>query len=138
MNITALAHVCLYGADLDAMTRFYCDVLGLKKIFNFNKKGRVVGFYLKVAEHNYIEVFEAANPTTAKGACLSHFCLETSSLEVTRKCLEDAGYNPTPIKLGADQSYQFWVKDPAGVDLEFHEYTAESSQLVCRDVEVNW
>jgi len=139
MHITALAHVCLRGADLDAMTHFYCDTLGLQKQFHFTRQGRVIGFYLKVADRSFIEVFEAAQSHESnKGSRLSHFCLETSSVEATRQRLIEAGYNPGPISTGADQSYKFWIQDPTGVDVEFHQYTRESSQTTGRDVEVNW
>ena len=34
----------------------------------------------------------------------------------------------TEKKLGEDQSRQAWVTDPAGVRIEFHQYTAKSCQ----------
>lgn len=139
MTISSLAHVCIKGADLDSVTRFYCDVLGLQKHFNFTRQGRVIGFYLKISDNNYIEVFESANPQESdQTARLSHFCLETDSIEAVRQSLVDAGYDPRAITMGADQSYQFWIKDPTGVDIEFHQYTAASSQRTGTDVEVNW
>ena len=49
-----------------------------------------------------------------------------------------AGFSPGDIKMGADQSLQFWIKDPSGVDVEFHQYSEQSAQLTGRNVEVNW
>ena len=139
MSITSLAHVCLRGPDLDSVTRFYCGVLGLKKQFNFVKQGKIIGLYLKIADNNFIEVFQADNPHESdRGSRLSHFCLETDCIETLRKSFVDAGYDPGEIKMGADQSYQFWIEDPTGVFIEFHQYTPDSSQTTGKDVEVNW
>lgn len=139
MSIKALAHVCLKSTDLGKTSKFYCDTLGMKRLFNFMKNGRVVGFYMKASENSFVEVFDVSDPVPAnvKG-CLSHFCLETDDMEATRQKLIDAGYNPGPIHLGADNSYQFWIQDPNDVALEFHQYTPESTQRTGRDVEVNW
>jgi catechol 2,3-dioxygenase-like lactoylglutathione lyase family enzyme len=139
MSITSVAHVCIKTTSLEKTARFYCDTLGMKKQFNFTKNGRVIGFYMKASENTFVEVFEvpAPSPSDANG-CLSHFCLETDAMEALRQKLIDAGYEPRPIQLGADHSYQFWIKDPNGIDMEFHQYTPESTQRTCKDVEVNW
>ena len=42
------------------------------------------------------------------------------------------------LKMGADHTPQFWMKDPNGMDLEFQQYTERSSQFTGRDVEVDW
>ncbi len=42
------------------------------------------------------------------------------------------------MKLGADGSRQFWMKDPNGMAIEFHQYNENSSQLTGQGVEVNW
>jgi catechol 2,3-dioxygenase-like lactoylglutathione lyase family enzyme len=140
MSITSLAHVCIKSKDLDATSRYYCDTLGMKKHFNFVKQGRVVGFYMKASGGNtFVEVFLADAPPPSSTACtLSHFCLETDNVEKTWQKLVDAGYAPKPITMGADGSPQFWMKDPNDMDVEFQQYTPESSQLTGRDVEVNW
>ena len=55
--IKGIAHVCLSAKDLAAAEHFYCQVLGLKKRFDFVRKGEVVGFYLSAGGRTYIEVF---------------------------------------------------------------------------------
>ena len=52
--------------------------------------------------------------------------------------LVDHGYAPGEIKMGADQTAQFWMKDPNGLDVEFQQYNEKSSQRTGQDVEVNW
>ena len=139
MSITSLAHACIKTTDLGKISKFYCDTLGMKKQFNFTKNGKVIGFYMQASKNSFVEVFETNNPPPAdSNSCLSHFCLETDSIEEMRQRLVDAGYNPGQIKMGADNSYQFWIKDPNGMDMEFHQYTPESSQTTGKDVEVDW
>ena len=137
--IRTLAHVCLKTTDLEKTRRFYCETLGIKKLFDFTKRGSVVGFYLKVSADTFIEVFlQDAAETAATHQNLHHFCLETNEIEKARAALLTNGHEASEIKLGVDGSYQCWTKDPNGVDVEFHQYTARSAQCSGRNVEVDW
>ena len=53
--IRGIAHLCIRVADLEQTARFYCDGLGLKKAFDFIRDGKVVGFYLRVGNGNYLD-----------------------------------------------------------------------------------
>jgi lactoylglutathione lyase/glyoxylase I family protein len=89
----------------------------------------VVGFYLQVSDHSYVEVFQHdAIDLKAKSPIL-HFCLEVDDIEAAGRRLTENGYEATAKKLGADQSWQLWTADPSGVRIEFHQYTAHSTQL---------
>ncbi len=63
----------------------------------------------------------------------AHFCLETDDIDEVARRLADNGYPVTEKKLGADQSWQVWTKDPSGVRIEFHQYTPKSSQRTHQD-----
>ena len=137
--IKTLAHVCIKSVDLAKTTDFYCGALGMEKLFQFTRQGAVIGFYLRASPGTFIEVFyEKQLPPAQDALTLHHFCLESDDLESLRKTLLERGHAPTEIKLGADHSYQFWIKDPSGVALEFHQYTENSAQRIGQDVEVNW
>ena len=138
MSIQSVAHVCLKTTDLDATDDFYCGALGMKKFFNFTQKGKIIGFYMKASNETFVEVFLADETEKMGKQVLNHFCLQTDSIEDLRKAIIERGYSPNEIKMGADNSPQFWMKDPNGMDLEFQEYAEESSQMTGRDVEVNW
>ena len=138
MSIKSVAHVCLKTTNLDATADFYCGALGMKKIFDFTKNGKIVGFYMKASNETFIEAFLVDDVEKVDKQALSHFCLETDSIKDLKKSLTERGYSTGDIHLGADNSYQFWMKDPNGLDFEFHEYTEKSSQRTCKDVEVNW
>ena len=138
MSIKSLAHVCIKTTDLDATTKFYCGTLGLTKVFNFTRKGKIIGFYMNSGNRTFVEVFIADEIEKIGKQPLNHFCLETDSIEALRKKVLGHGYEAREIHLGVDNSYQFWMKDPNGMDMEFHQYTETSTQFSGQDVEANW
>jgi len=138
MSIQSLAHVCLKTTDLDTTADFYCGALGMKKVFDFTRKGKIIGFYMKASNETFIEVFLANEVEKIGKQVLNHFCLQTDSIEALREALVERGLSPNEVKMGADNSLQFWMKDPNGLDIEFQQYSDQSSQITGRDVEVNW
>ncbi len=127
--ISRLAHVCLVTPDLAATERFYCSCLGLEKTFDFVRAGEVVGFYLRVADGTYIEVFRQPAVQDQAAHPLRHICFEVEDIDATIRHLKSQGVEVTAKKMGADHSWQAWTADPAGVKIEFHQYTPESTQL---------
>ena len=127
--ITGLAHVCLAAKDLAETERFYCAGLGLKKAFDFIRNGRIIGFYLEVAKGSFIEVFQEAECDGRANSPIRHVCLEVDDIDGIGRALVKAGFEVTPKLLGADHSWQSWTTDPSGVRIEFHHYTASSSQI---------
>jgi catechol 2,3-dioxygenase-like lactoylglutathione lyase family enzyme len=126
--ITRLAHVCLSARDLDATRKFYCEDLGLRKLFDFVRDGKVVGFYFEVGEGNYIEAFQQDVIEPEAQYPIRHFCLEVADMDALRTQLVSRGHDVTDKTLGHDGSWQCWVTDPNGVKIEFHQYTAQSAQ----------
>jgi catechol 2,3-dioxygenase-like lactoylglutathione lyase family enzyme len=138
MSIKSLAHVCIKSTDLDATTAFYCGALGMKRLFDFTRNGKVIGFYMKADNTSFIEVFTADQVAPIEQQVLNHLCLETDDIVALQKALAARGLQPGDVKMGADQSYQFWMKDPSGMSIEFHQYTDKSAQFTGESVEVNW
>ncbi|MCL2182323.1 MAG: VOC family protein [Chitinispirillia bacterium] len=140
-SFTKIAHVCLYVSNLERSLAFYSK-LGFEKRFVFNRGGKLFGAYLKFGEgDNFIELFEDPSPTRTAGngaGRLAHFCLETGDIDAAARSLSNAGVDFTPKKLGCDQTYQIWLKDPDGNEFEVHQYTPKSSQLAGGDVEADW
>ena len=127
--ITGIAHVCLGSTDLEASLKFYCGCLGLRRHFDFVRDGSLVGFYLEVGKGNYVEIFKGEAPNSSGALPIRHFCLEADDIDAVVARLRDSGYEASDKKLGADHSWQAWTKDPSGVAIEFHQYTAESCQF---------
>lgn len=135
--IKALAHVCIHSADLDKTKWFYGDVLGMTTQFKFIKEGERFGFYLKTGNESFIEVFASENISEEAGN-IKHICLEVEDINALEQRLSDHDVASRGKKLGADQSWQLWCKDPDGVDIEFHQYTQKSTQITGEDCVVNW
>ena len=132
--IKAIAHICMLVKDLEKTRHFYCDILGLTKAFDFRRPdGKIFGFYLKVADGNYLEFFEAGDNASPQGGNITHFCLEVDSIEKITRALQDSQYTVTAPEMGADASWQAWTADPDDVKIEFHQYTPASCQLTGQD-----
>ena len=136
--IKALAHICLFSKDLERSLDFYCGALGLKRHFNFFKDGALFGFYLQIAPGQFVEIFKADPKTEIKSQRIHHFCLEVDDIDALRDALLRRGVEVTPKKLGCDQTWQCWCKDPDGTDVEFQQYTPKSSQFTKTDCIVDW
>ncbi|MEX0330216.1 MAG: VOC family protein [Puniceicoccaceae bacterium] len=133
--IKRLAHACIHSQDLTETEAFYCQALGMERHFAFEKDGDLFGFYLKVGDQTYIEVFKGEPGAVGN---INHLALEVEDMDAAIARLKDHGIDVTEKKLGADQSWQAWLTDPSGVRIELHQYTAESSQYNRRTVKVDW
>jgi len=136
--IKTLAHICLHSKDLNQSLDFYCGALGLRRHFDFFKDGALFGFYLQVGPGHFIEIFKTDPNAEIRSQRIHHFCLEVEDIDAMRDSLIKHGVAVTPKKLGCDQTWQFWCKDPDGTDLEFQQYTAQSSQLTRKNCTVDW
>jgi len=129
VTVKGYAHVCLAADDLAATQNFYCDGLGFTKVFDFLRDGKVVGFYLHVATGTFVEVFQQ-DRTEPKATCpIRHICFEVDDIDAVSDRLRSQGYEVSQKKLGEDQSWQVWATEPAGVRIEFHQYTESSAQF---------
>ena len=75
-----LAHVCLGSPDLERSRAFYCDLLGLKRKFDFIRDGELFGFYLELSDTTFLEIFRG-EVAKVEDFPLRHFCLETDDLD---------------------------------------------------------
>jgi len=123
-------------ADLDATQAFYCGMLGLEKTFDFVKEGVLYGFYIQLGNGTFLEVFaESAAECPSR---IRHLCFEVEDMDLALQRLDEKGVAHTEKKLGADHTWQTWIKDPDGIDIEFHQYTEKSSQLTGTECRVDW
>lgn len=134
----SIAHLCIFTRDLEQTEAFYCKGLGMKKVFEFMRKGSLYGFYLEMSEGNFIEVFLSDDFETKTTGPMRHLCLETDDIEAAKEKLTLEGIETTSITKGCDNTYQFWFKDPNGIDIELHQYTDQSSQFTGVSCEVDW
>jgi len=136
--ISALAHVCIFSRDLVKSEAFYVDALGLGIAFRFMKEGELHGFYFRVAERQFIEVFKREEEAATERLPIGHFTLETPDIHKLHTSLTEKGIEVSEPRLGADQSWQMWLSDPDGTRIEIHQYTPASFQFTGQDCIVNW
>lgn len=132
-----LAHVCISATDLAATERFYVDLLGLEKAFDFRRGGEKVGFYLKAGESTFIEVFAQADEPAAARPLIRHFCLEVEDLHAAAAALKSKGVDVCGGKLGGDGAWQAWITDPGGIRIELMQYGENSSRFSGGTVDLN-
>jgi catechol 2,3-dioxygenase-like lactoylglutathione lyase family enzyme len=138
MLIKRLAHICIGSNDLSESERFYCDILGMDKVFEFLKDGEPYGFYANAGNETYIEVFVQGEAANYDRPIIKHLCLEVDDLDAVIMDVRNMGWEVGDKKFGGDNSWQAWVKDPSGVDIEFMQYTEESSQFTGNPCIVDW
>ena len=126
---TRLAHVCIGATDLAAAERFYVDQLGMEKAFDFIRAGERIGFYVKVGETTFIEIFAESAAPNYERPIIKHFCLEVADIDRTIAALTARGVAVEPKKMGADNNWQAWLTDPSGVRIELMQYSANSTQF---------
>lgn len=133
-----IAHICLNVKNLQRSIDFYCGKLGFSKVFEFTRKGKVFGIYLKIAENTFVEIFENKNTTLSGENSLAHFCLEVDSIHEMYISLQEKGIKCTDVKKGCDNTYQIWLEDPDGNKFELHQYSEISSQYTGQNCEADW
>lgn len=135
--IKQLAHACIMSSNLAATKTFYCDRLGLKKTFDFIKDGELYGFYLELGNGTFLEVF-AESAEDRRPSRIRHLCFEVEDIDRAVQVLDEKSVEHTKKKLGGDYTWQVWIKDPDGIDIEFHQYTEKASQLTGVACPVDW
>lgn len=137
--IKQLAHICIRTSDLDLSEKFYVEVLGMRKQFSFHKNDKAVGFYLSCGGATFVEVVLSKNENLSqKNSCLQHFCFEVENLDAAIVSVRERGWEISDKFLGEDSTWHALLKDPNGVQLEFHQYSSKSSQLNHADCNVTW
>ena len=133
--IKRLAHICIHTNDLAETQRFFCNALGLEKGFEFEKDGDLFGFYIKLGGKTFIEVFKGK---PAEVGNIDHIAIETDDINQVITTIRAHGFEATDKKLGGDNTWQSWTRDPNGVRIEFHQYTEDSLQFKGGVCQVDW
>jgi catechol 2,3-dioxygenase-like lactoylglutathione lyase family enzyme len=139
--LTQVGHICLSATDILESQRFYVEVLGLRKVFEFLKENQLFGFYVAVGSNTFIEVFSQPTldqPQPASRPLMQHFCLETDDIDAFIAAVRGKGWQISDKKMGGDNTWQAWLHDPSGVAIEVQQYTAASSQFNGQPVIVDW
>lgn len=96
--------------------------------------------YMQWTEDSFIELFYLMGARKRRipgkrDLNYTHYCLEVDDIRAFRQRIIDRGgeqYLDSPITLGIENTWQFWMHDPDGNPFEIMEYTPQSMQLVGR------
>ena len=152
--VSGLTHKAYHVTNMEQTLRFYCECLGLQKIFEIkNDEGENWLVYLKISDRQFIELFyggkskreikwpDFSSPKTEWGfspqedeklrhEVAVHICFEVEDIHATVKRLEEFGYPIVmPIGYGKDFNYETFIQDPDGNLIELMQYTDKALQF---------
>jgi lactoylglutathione lyase len=138
VGIEYLGHVAVGVSDLGAAMHFYCDQLGLTEAFRINSPtGSLVLVYLRVNNHNFVELFPGAEKQSAVSTNqtgLRHLGFFVKNLQATLHTLQERGYSlpadafEQAAKVRADNTFLYFIKDPDGNMIELSQMTPDSKE----------
>jgi catechol 2,3-dioxygenase-like lactoylglutathione lyase family enzyme len=124
--IKQIAHICIMTKNIEQTYKFYTEILGLEKGFEFEQDGEIFGYYIKLGNNTFIEVFKG---DPGKVGNINHVAIEVNDMDSLIEKIRSYGIDMKDKIIGSDHSWQTWVTDPNGIRIEFHEYTPQSSQI---------
>jgi catechol 2,3-dioxygenase-like lactoylglutathione lyase family enzyme len=121
MHLLALHHVNIRTTRLDAMRRWYVDVLGL--VDGFRPYFGFPGAWLYIGDHPALHLASTADVDDGHRPRLEHFALEAAGLEEFQARLELAGERferRTVEEIGVTQ-INLWDPDGNHIHVDFHK-----------------
>jgi Lactoylglutathione lyase and related lyases len=139
MKILALAHAGLKVKDMEQSLKFYCDGLGFQHEFTLyrEEKDSLPWIeYLEFGDQQFVELFYSyeerkEHPNLREYYSIHHIALIVDDIHEAAESFKEKGIKMKgePV-LGPDHTWQLWIVDPDGNELEIMEYTAESFQSI--------
>lgn len=133
MAMRRIAHAAYNVSDIDTAVHYYCDLLGMEKLFTLPLGDGRTLLYLRFAPSQFLELFYgAAADQTPHGntGSFEHICIEVDDIagmydEYTKRGVPVA-VAPTE---GTDGNTQMWLVDPFGNQIELMQYGANPLQF---------
>ena len=97
---------------------FYRDIVGLKIVRDLREKGRAIVFLADVEGDTCIEIIDTPGGDDASNWLLS-IGFDSGDVEKMREKLIETGMEVSPIESPVPYVRFFFVKDPAGVTIQF-------------------
>lgn len=153
MEFKSLMHISFFTDQLEVIRDFYENKLGAKAkmiVRNSRYKGTdnplwskkaetdpdgICIIYFEVAPQQFVEFFpkvDGQGEHIEANASLgySHFSLLVNDIFKTKQELIEAGIQiDRDISKGKSETYQMWIHDPDGNNIEIMQFTEQSEQL---------
>ena len=113
-----LLHITIQTNKFDEELKFYQDIAGLKITRQIDMPGMHMVFLADAEGDTEIEIIDNPDAADAGNQNLS-IGFKTENVEAKRQELIDKGFEVTPIIIPNPQVRFFFVKDPAGVSIQF-------------------
>jgi catechol 2,3-dioxygenase-like lactoylglutathione lyase family enzyme len=117
--LAGIAHVAIRVHDLATVRDFYAK-LGFQEAFNLAKDGVVYESFIKINDHQFIELY----PTTPKDpkAGFLHLCFEGDDLNAIHDDYASRGLSPTPVRKAGAGNLLFTMVGPERQNIEYTQY----------------
>ncbi|MDO4859646.1 MAG: VOC family protein [Bacillota bacterium] len=113
-----LLHVTIQTNKFDEELKFYQDIIGLKIVRKIDTPDMNIVFLADAEGGTEIEIINNPDAADAGNQNLS-IGFKTENVPAKREELIAAGFQATPIIIPNPQTKFFFVKDPAGVSVQF-------------------
>ena len=121
-----LSHACLGSTSIPRTVDFYGKLLGCKVVHEFrNAANEVYGVFLECGNGTFLEFFNEQAPKPP-GGLFRHICFEVEDINRMADIARSHGFAPELRRGRTDRILQFFIHDPDGTVIEFHQHDPES------------
>lgn len=113
-----LLHVTIQTSKFEEEIKFYQTYAGLKIQKDLRPAGKQIVFLADGDDETCVEIVDNPEADAAGNEYISIGFI-SQDVEAKREEFEKLGYNPTPMFSPMPQVKFFFVKDPAGVKVQF-------------------
>lgn len=130
MNCT-FGHVCFFVNDKEKMADFYCNQLGLKRMFEQTFPGSdFSAIYVRIAKGQFLELIGNVPKGEKSQSGFGHLCLHAEDIHEVHRELTAKGLAPTAVEMGAAKCLKCYLDDPEGNTLEIMQLLPDSLQTI--------
>ena len=109
-DLAGIAHIALRVHDIAASTAFY-QKLGFEKAFELSRNGQVYETFLKINDHQFIELYPATEKNPQTG--FLHVCFEGRNLQAAHDFYVAHGLTPNAVRTAGAGNLLFTMPGPA-------------------------
>jgi catechol 2,3-dioxygenase-like lactoylglutathione lyase family enzyme len=118
-TLAGIAHVAFRVNDVEKSRDFY-RTLGFEQAFEFADAGKTSVSYVKVNDHQFIELYQRKDQSQPIG--FMHLCFEASDLEALAKEYVTRGLDASTLRKARAGNLLSGIHDPDGQLIEYTQY----------------